>query len=464
MAMQTIRAVLAGSLLALLAACGGGGSDADEPAQARPGMARVDACGWHGDRRGRRQRRGAGRGLEGAVQRHHRHREELRRGSGRAAERGLPAGVERLHDHPARARVRRAGAGDAAVRRLAGARRRSAADSQGAAVRQMGGAQRGDARGRHGHARGAGVLDLHGGDPPDDTDHACIRPRRHRRPSPSRSRSAGRGPTSRSPTPSAERAPTASRATAWRRCSWWSTPTATMTRPSAWEAFLHLARGAAGGDGAQLLAARRALDRQHADARGDPAAACDGWRLLRRRDAFRLSVRQGAATPARANCWRTTTWPRRGPSRPPTGAVCPATARTSPLLGDIADVATSVGTPVVSGARAGPGVVSPAAAVEVGDLARQRRHLDPVQARRRACRDRHLLLQQRGRGPGGRTVDHRRGPAPLRRHGQRRTAALLGVCLRRFVQLVRSGAAEVRCRRAAHPSRSRSRRRRRRSP
>ena len=51
----------------------------------------------------------------------------------------------------------------------------------------------------------------------------------------------------------------------------------------------------------------------------------------------------------------------------------------------------------VAGARAGPSVVPPVAAVEVGDLARQRRHLDPAQARRRAGRDRHLLLRARPR-------------------------------------------------------------------
>ena len=45
MAMKTIRALLAGGMLAFLAACGGGGGDADEPAQARPGMALVDAAG-----------------------------------------------------------------------------------------------------------------------------------------------------------------------------------------------------------------------------------------------------------------------------------------------------------------------------------------------------------------------------------------------------------------------------------
>ena len=51
MAMQAIRALLAGGMLALLAACGGGGSggsgsgSGDEPAQARPGMARIGAAG-----------------------------------------------------------------------------------------------------------------------------------------------------------------------------------------------------------------------------------------------------------------------------------------------------------------------------------------------------------------------------------------------------------------------------------
>ena len=106
------------------------------------------------------------------------------------------------------------------------------------------------------------------------------------------------------------------------------------------------------------------------------------------------------------------------------------------LLGDIADVATSVGAPVVSRARA---------------QALASYHL-PLQSKWEISRDsgatwtlyklgaervgdRHLLLQQRGRGPGGRTVDYRRGPARLRRHGQRRTAALLGVCLRRFVAI-----------------------------